>query len=294
MLSRSSILLALVASTSALNLWPRQTGSCPAVWTDVAKELSSTFSTCGRAAHGAIRAPFHDCINNGCDGSLILTDECSRSENGGLSFICGVLLDLTNKYKVSAADMIQFAAAYAISACPLGPKVRALVGRTDSSVAAPLNSMPSSRDSVDSILVTFKARGFSSDDVVALLGTHSVAIQVVTDPNKAGKPLDSTPAVYDTKFYTETQAGTAPSSLDSDLRMSNDTQVCSIRSSLNFAVANVCRLLKLGRTLATAKIFGLPNSLMHGIAFLSSEMMSTASRIARVLSQLTLQRSGGQ
>lgn len=234
MLSRSSILFALIASTSAFNLWPRQTGSCPAVWTDVAKELSSTFSTCGREAHGAIRAPFHDCINNGCDGSLILTDECSRSENGGLTFICGILLDLTNKYKVSAADMIQFAAAYAISACPLGPNVRALVGRTDSSVAAPLNSMPSSKDSVDSILAAFKARGFSSDDVVALLGTHSVAIQVVTDPNKAGRPLDSTPAVCDTKFYSETQAGTAPSSLDSDLRMSNDTQVSSTESLLNF------------------------------------------------------------
>ncbi|KAH3909255.1 hypothetical protein HBI56_187320 [Parastagonospora nodorum] len=224
MLSRFPILLALIAPTSAFSLWPRQTSSCPAVWTDVAKELQSTFSTCGRAAHGAIRAPFHDCINNGCDGSLILTDECSRSENGGLSFICETLLDLTNKYKVSAADMIQFAAAYAISACPLGPNVKALVGRTDSSVAAPLNSMPSSKDSVDSILAAFSARGFSSDDVVALLGTHSVAIQVVTDPNNVGQPLDSTPAVCDTKYYVETQSGTAPSSLDSDLRMANDTQ----------------------------------------------------------------------
>ncbi|KAF3006649.1 hypothetical protein E8E13_008139 [Curvularia kusanoi] len=185
---------------------------------------SAAFSGCGRDAHGAIRAPFHDCINNGCDGSLILTDECSRSENAGLLDICGKLLGWTKKYNTSAADMIQFAAATAISECPLGPRVKALVGRKDNSEAAPAGQVPGSRDPISSILAAFAAKGFSADDVVALMGTHSVAVQVFDDPEQAGKSLDSTPSVYDLKFYQETLDGTAPYSLQSDKGLANNTE----------------------------------------------------------------------
>lgn len=222
-------LLLVLTLSSAFHIWPRQSSSCPSVWTDVAKELQTDFAGCNADAHGAIRAPFHDCINNGCDGSLILTDECSRSENAGLSGICNKLKDWATKYNVGAADMIQFAAATAISACPLGPKVQALVGRKDSSDAAPVGSVPSSKDPVDTILAAFSAKGFSAGDLVALLGTHSVALQFFDDPSQAGKSLDTTPDVYDMTFYKETKAGTAPYSLQSDKLMSNDTQVCALR-----------------------------------------------------------------
>jgi len=218
-----STILFLSSTSSALTIWPRQS-SCPSVWTDVAKELQSDFAGCGADAHAAIRAPFHDCINNGCDGSLILSDECSRSENAGLSSICSKLAAWSTKYNVGAADIIQFAAATAISACPLGPKVKALVGRKDNSDAAPLGSVPSSRDPVDKILAAFSAKGFSADDVVALMGTHSVALQFNDDPSQAGKNLDSTPNVYDTTFYKETKDGTAPYSLQSDKLLSNSSQ----------------------------------------------------------------------
>jgi hypothetical protein len=224
-------LIALTAtSTSALNLWPRKSASCPAIWSKVASELQADFAGCGADAHGAIRAPFHDCINNGCDGSLILTDECSRKENGGLTAICKKLKDWSEKFDVGAADMIQFAAATAISACPLGPQVQALVGRNDSSKAAAVGSVPSSRDTLKNILGAFSAKGFSAADVVALMGTHSVALQFNDDPSQAGKGLDSTPGTYDNTFYKETQDGTAPYSLQSDVLLSNSSQVCSIRS----------------------------------------------------------------
>jgi len=216
--------LFLLSTTLALSFPPRAS-SCPKVWSDALPELEKAFAGCGRDAHGAIRAPFHDCINNGCDGSLILTDECSRAENAGLSDICGKLLSWTEKYNTSAADMIQFAAATAISICPLGPRVQALVGRKDNSNAAPVGSVPGSRDSISSILDTFAAKGFSPDDVVALMGTHSVAVQVHDDPEQAGKALDSTPTTYDLKFYQETLDGTAPYSLQSDKGLANDTEV---------------------------------------------------------------------
>ena len=219
-------LLLLSSTISALDLAPRDT-SCPKVWSAVLPELQSAFAGCGRDAHGAIRAPFHDCINNDCDGSLILTDECSRSENAGLPNICAKLLGWTKKYNTSAADMIQFAAATAISVCPLGPRVRALVGRKDNDQAAPDGQVPGSRDPISSILAAFAAKGFSPDDVVALMGTHSVAVQVFDDPSQAGKSLDTTPSELDLKFYEETLDGTAPYTLQSDKGLSNSTEVSS-------------------------------------------------------------------
>jgi hypothetical protein len=204
----SSVLLALAATASSLGFAPRQYSTCPPIWTTVASDLKGVFSGCGREAHGAIRAPFHDCINNGCDGSLITQGECDRSENAGLADTCKLLLSWTNKYNVSAADMIQFAAATAIAVCPLGPRVQALVGRRDGTKPAPEGQVPGSRDPVPKILGAFAEKGFSPEDVVALLGTHSVAVQVFDDPSQAGKSLDTTPSVYDTKFYQETIDGT--------------------------------------------------------------------------------------
>ncbi|PSN67717.1 heme peroxidase [Corynespora cassiicola Philippines] len=222
---QSTLLFGLTASTTAFSLFPRQSNSCPSVWSDVAKDLQADFSGCNGDARGAIRAPFHDCINNGCDGSLILAQEYTRAENAGLSGICTKLGDKAKQFNVGTADMIQFAAAMGIASCQLGPRVRALVGRKDSSVAAPEGSVPSSRDSVDKILGAFGDKGFSAIDVVALMGSHSTARQFFDDPAKAGASLDSTPTVWDVKFYQETTDGTAPYSLASDKKLSNDTRM---------------------------------------------------------------------
>ncbi|KAI8936622.1 hypothetical protein NX059_007021 [Plenodomus lindquistii] len=221
-MTQTSILTVLLFSicASALNIWPRQSGNCPSVWKDIAQKLKSDFAGCNSLSHAAIRAPFHDCINNACDGSLILTDECSRSENAGLQAVCNYLLSVTNQFSVSAADTIQFAAAIAISACPLGPRVRALVGRSSSDRPAPEGLIPSSRDPVEDIIGAFEAKGISSGELVALLGTHSVAQQRFDDPSRAGTPLDSTPWLYNVLFYKETLSGTAPYTLSSDRRLS--------------------------------------------------------------------------
>lgn len=222
-------LLTLMVATpiTAAHLAPRA-GNCPAVWKDVVVELKEAFKDCTPLAHKAVRLPFHDCINNGCDASIILAPgECSRPENAGLEEICQKIGEWKDKYKVGAADMVQFAGAVAISACPLGPKVKAFVGRTDSATAPPEHSVPSSRDSVSKILGAFAAKGFSAKDVVALLGTHSIAVQFHDDPSKAGTALDSTPNTFDIKFFKETQKGTAPYSLQSDTLMAHDNQTKS-------------------------------------------------------------------
>ncbi|XP_014552338.1 hypothetical protein COCVIDRAFT_30298 [Bipolaris victoriae FI3] len=219
----SAITLFALAVTpiSAVDISPRA-GTCPAVWQTIAADLTNLFRGCNKAARSAVRAVLHDCLPDGCNGSLILSqEECSRVENLGLQALCTTLNQKRIQYRVGAADMVQFAGAMALSACPLGPQVQALVGRKDSPQAAPRNGLPRSSDTVQKILSMFAAKGFSPQDVVALLGTHSIAIQVQDDPSRAGASLDSTPAVCDIRYYAETKAGTAPYSLRSDRLMSS-------------------------------------------------------------------------
>lgn len=54
------------------------------------------------------------------------------------------------------------------------------------------------------------AKTFTSTDLVALLGAHSVSHQFFADPLYAGFPQDTTDGVFDTKFYAETDAQDAP------------------------------------------------------------------------------------
>lgn len=96
------------------NNWPTgpHSSNCPAVWTDVAKELQGLMTEngqCNDFARAAIRAAFHDCFAGGCDGSLYLAQEYTRFENVGLQDAVPKIGALAEKYQVGVADMIQFA-----------------------------------------------------------------------------------------------------------------------------------------------------------------------------------------
>ncbi|KAI1462162.1 class II peroxidase [Annulohypoxylon moriforme] len=196
---------------------------CPAVWTDVATELKSTFidsdGNCNDDARAAIRLAFHDCFPGACDGSIILADECTdRGENAQMIDICSTLGTMATNFTVGTADLIQFAAAFGIASCPGLPAIAVKVGRTDSSTANAANQMPSPNDNATTIVAAFAAKGFTSTELVALVGAHSAA----KDLN--GDALDSTVDDLDTVFYTETADGTAPASLNSDISMSNSSE----------------------------------------------------------------------
>ncbi|EUC31955.1 class II peroxidase [Bipolaris zeicola 26-R-13] len=224
-----AILTATTTPITALSLFPRQS-ACPSVWTDVAASFEKQLTSCGKFAHTLIRLAFHDC-NSGCDGSIILTDECSATQNRGLNDTCNTLRSMRTQFNVGAADIIQFGAALAISACPLGPRVQAFVGRPDKAEAAPVGSLLESSDSPEKLIADFRALGISAKEMIALLGTHSVAVQLFDDPKQAGKGLDSTPSRYDTLYYNQTKFRTAPYTLQSDFALAHFNETADIWDS---------------------------------------------------------------
>jgi hypothetical protein len=191
---------------------------CPAVWTQISQDLTKMFlqadGQCNDAARAAVRAVFHDCGTwskaqgnaGGCDGSLILSaEENAKAENRGLQAISTSVKELATRRKVGVADMLAYAGAHATVTCPLGPTVPIKIGRQDSAKAANIALLPGNATlSADVILSLFADKGFSPPEVAALVGAHSTSKQFFADPAKAGQPQDSTPGVWDVKFYSET------------------------------------------------------------------------------------------
>jgi manganese peroxidase len=195
------------------------------VWDYLAKDLVQLFTacdgTCNSIARSAIRFAFHDAAAwdltagfGGADGSLFLSaDEITRSENNGLQSWRQKGLELLQEYGsfgIGAADLAQFAHNVAVVVCPLGPRTLTYVGRESSRTANLPNLLPNVNSSATTLIDLFSQKSISYVDLVALIGAHSAAQQFTVDPSKAGEPLDSTPGIWDVKFYQELLAGTPP------------------------------------------------------------------------------------
>ncbi|KAI7773923.1 hypothetical protein LA080_009639 [Diaporthe eres] len=198
-----------------------QSATCPEVWNYIAKELKYDFiddyGFCTDYARQSIRLPFHDCFpGGGCDGSIVLTDECfNRFDNERLIPICAKLRDVANRYKVGVADLINLAGAIGNKACRYGPYTPFYIGRTDNPVAALEGQLPPSILPAPTLISVFAARGFTDDELVALVGAHSAG------KNHTGVPFDTTVGELDSwTYYTETRDGGAPTTLPSDFFLS--------------------------------------------------------------------------
>jgi hypothetical protein len=111
--------------------------------------------------------------------------------------------------------------------CPLGPRVRSFVGRKDSRTPAPNNLLPSAFDSADHLLTLFADKTISPGQLVALVGAHTTSQQFFVNRRRAGDPQDSTPGVWDTKFYGDTTNATSPRRVfkfQSDINLSLDSR----------------------------------------------------------------------
>ncbi|PSR97237.1 heme peroxidase [Coniella lustricola] len=213
---------------------PRKEPRCDdSVWPGIGEYLREQFTDdhggCTQLAAQAVRLPFHDCFpDGGCDGSILLTDECtSRAENQQMVPLCRMLYGIHHDSHIGAADLINFAASIANKACPYGPFIPFYVGRRDRQYAAPLNQLPSATTSAKDMLNIFARKGFSPEDLVAL-----------TDE------MDSP------KYYTEVLLGSAPAILPSDKHLALDPATTNIwqlyaRSQYAWDQAYINGMLKL-------------------------------------------------
>jgi hypothetical protein len=97
-----------------------------------------------------------------------------------------------------------FAGNHAIVTCPGGPRVQTYIGRKDSNTPAPEGLLPDVNAPAASLFQLFQNKGFDEVDLAALLGAHSTSTQSNFDPSHAGSPQDSTPGVWDVKYYGQT------------------------------------------------------------------------------------------
>ncbi len=235
----------------------RGTSECPQVWNSISSDLTASFvarGECTDLARAAIRYAFHDAgtfstklpnvppASGGADGSLLLSDaEIGRDSNRGLqnyhSFIRGIYAEYQSE-SIGAADLVQFAGNHAVVSCPEGPIVRTLIGREDSSTAAPEGLLPAgfgSGSDHDTILQLFADKGFSALDLAALLGAHSTSKSRSTQlpPDTA---QDSTPGIWDVKYYSEIYnppPGVANFEADINLSNPNTTVGREFRNFIN-------------------------------------------------------------
>jgi hypothetical protein len=95
---------------------------------------------------------------------------------------------MSNSYR---ASLTRFKDA-AIVLCPGGPKVKTFIGRSDSLKAAPPGGLPDVFAPAANLFNLFAKKGFSAEDLAALLGAHSTSTQNFVDPTQANKSQDST------------------------------------------------------------------------------------------------------
>jgi hypothetical protein len=249
-ISNSLALFALAASSQAISfpsvskLFRRD--ACPAVWTQISSDLTAYFLTgaeCNDNARAAIRAVFHDCFpGQGCDGSLSLPEELARLTNQPMAATVTHLKSMAEQYNVTVADMIAFAGcklsnrhasqllliiyeAHGVVTCPQGPVVTTYIGREDSGVAAPDGQLPPANVTGDDALQHFSAKGFTAQDLAALIGAHTASRQFITDPTEVGVSQDTTPGIWDIVYFVQTLLKQAPLSFPSDISLSQQESV---------------------------------------------------------------------
>lgn len=144
----------------------------------------------------------------GADGSVLVfpTVEANFPANLGISDGIDALLPFLAKHNtISAADLVQFGGAVGLTNCPGAPQIQFLAGRPNATAPGPIGLIPQPQDSVDSIIARFAdGGGFTTDEIVALLASHSIARADHVDPTLDAAPFDTTPFTFDTQFFLET------------------------------------------------------------------------------------------
>ncbi|XP_027347811.1 peroxidase 10-like [Abrus precatorius] len=163
-------------------------GSCPRLPMIVRYGVWSAISNDNRMAASLLRLHFHDCIVNGCDGSVLLDDTPyftgeknappNRKSIRGFEVIDSIKEQVERLCPsiVSCADILALAAREAIDLVG-GPSWPVALGRRDAittSQAAANQQIPSPIEPLDNIIAKFASKGLDLRDVVVLSGGHTI------------------------------------------------------------------------------------------------------------------------
>ncbi|KAF8583233.1 class II peroxidase [Ramaria rubella] len=175
---------------------------------------------CGEDTHEVVRLTFHDAIafseslkkqgkpaGGGADGSMLVFPNVEPNFHANLGIndsVEALLPFLATHNSITAGDLIQFAGAVALTNCPGAPQLEFLAGRPNATAPAPDGLIPEPQDSVDKIIARFAdGGGFTPDEIIALLASHTIARADHVDPNLDAAPFDSTPFTFDTQIFLE-------------------------------------------------------------------------------------------
>ncbi|XP_040363517.1 putative L-ascorbate peroxidase 6 isoform X2 [Rosa chinensis] len=164
---------------------------------EVMKEEIRKVVSKGKAA-GVLRFVFHDAgtfqlddNSGGMNGSVIY--ELDRPENKGLKTPFKILeiakTEVDAVQPVSWADMIAVAGAEAVSVCG-GPTIPVALGRLDSKEPDPEGKLPEETLDAYGLKQSFRAKGLSTQELVALSGAHTL-----------GNKGFGSPTVFDNSYF---------------------------------------------------------------------------------------------
>lgn len=149
-------------------------------------------------AAGVLRMVFHDAgtydmdeNSGGMNGSIVY--ELDRPENIGLSKTFKILekakREIDKIQQVSWADLIAVAGAEAVALCG-GPNIPVQLGRLDVRIPDPQGKLPLESLDAPSLKKIFLKKGFSTQELVALSGAHTL-----------GSKGFGSPVVFDNSYF---------------------------------------------------------------------------------------------
>ncbi|XWS68931.1 hypothetical protein CRYUN_Cryun04dG0135700 [Craigia yunnanensis] len=181
--------LSLLPSThSQLSTYYYNT-TCPQFHNIMQRIISDKQPSSPTTAAAILRVFFHDCIVNGCDASILIASNAfNNSEldaDTNLS-LAGDAFDLIVRAKtalelqcpgvVSCSDILALSARDLVIMVG-GPFYEVLLGRKDSKVSDPSiveRNLPKTKMSISRLLSLFSTKGFSVEEMVALVGAHTI------------------------------------------------------------------------------------------------------------------------
>ncbi|XVE92502.1 hypothetical protein REPUB_Repub01dG0103000 [Reevesia pubescens] len=163
--------------------------TCPQLDNVMQRIIADKQLSAPTTAAAILRVFFHDCFVSGCDASILIASNAfNKSElDADINHsLAGDAFDLIARAKtalelqcpgiVSCSDIVALSARNLVIMVG-GPFYEVRLGRKDSKVSDPStveSNLPKTTMPVSELLSLFSTKGFSTEDMVALMGAHTI------------------------------------------------------------------------------------------------------------------------